>query len=268
MATDISPMSAQGQLQGNVLLYSRPEPLNKEQHGKLGISTVERPFEFARSAHAVPLAVTEFGPASMSYPIIFTGADFMPLAIMSIRQNENLYLQADGLFEPDIYVPAYIRRYPFVLANDDANQKLIVCIERDAEAVKENGEAPLFVNGELSPFAQQAIEFCTNFEAERQRTVSFVDTLKALDLFELKEATYNQANPDGTPAEPIKLADYFGVSETKLNALPADKLAELRETGALQQIYIHLNSLLNWERLVTRTVQRDSQAQQPVAANN
>lgn len=256
-----------GEVTGNVLLYSNPEPLNVELHGKLGLTSVEQPFNFARSAHAVPLAVTEFGPASLSYPIIFTGSDFQPLAVMSIRQNENLFITDNGFFEFDVYVPAYIRRFPFVLANDEINQRLVVCIERDAEAVREGGEVPLFENGEPSAFTQQAIEFCTNFEAERQRTVSFVEVLRGLDLLELKDAMFTPQNPDGTTGEPVKLADYYGVSETRLNALSPDKLAELRDTGALQQIYVHLNSLLNWDKLVSKTMQRDN-ALQPVAANN
>jgi hypothetical protein len=264
MATEPTP--AQGQIQGNLLLYSRPEPLNMEQHGKLGLSPIDQPYNFARTAHAVPIAVTEFGPASLSYPIIFTGLDFAPLAILSIREKENLFLLDTGYFERDIYVPAYIRRYPFVLANDEVNEKLIVCIERDAEAVQEGGEVPLFVDGELSPFTQQAIDFCTNFETERQRTVNFVKTLRDLDLFELKEANFTAPNPDGTPGQPVKLADYFGVSEAKLHALPAKKLVDLRDSGALQQIYIHLNSLQNWERLLSKTLQKDAAAQ-PIAAN-
>lgn len=247
-----------GELTGNVLLYSNPEPLNPDLHGKLGLSPVDQPFNFARSANAVPVAVTEFGPAGLSYPIIFTGSDYQPLAIMSIRQNENLFITDAGLFEMDVYVPAYIRRFPFVLANDEANQRLVVCIERDAEAVKEGGEVPLFENGQPSAFTQSAIEFCTNFEAERQRTVAFVDVLKRLELFELKEAMFTPQNPDGSAGDPVKLADYYGVSEAKLNALPAETLVELRTTGALQQIYAHLMSLLNWDRLVSRTMYKDS----------
>lgn len=264
MASDIQPQ--QGQVSGNVLLYSRPEPLNPQLHGKLGLTPVDQPFNFARSAHAVPVAVTEFGPTSNCYPIIFTGEDFQPLAVMSIRQNENLFINKDGLFDFDTYVPAYIRRYPFVLANDEANQQMVVCIERDADAVQENGQVPLFENGQPSAFTQQAIEFCTNFEAERQRTVNFVQLLRDLDLFELKEANFTPTNPDGSSGEQVKLADYYGISEDKLNKLPADKIIELRDTGALQQIYAHLNSLLNWERLVTRTMRRD--AELPAAANN
>ena len=266
MATDMQPGS--GEITGNVLLYSRPEPLNATAHAKLGLAQVEQPFNFARSAAAIPIAVTEFGPGSLCFPIIFTGSDYQPLAIMSIRQNENLFITNNGFFDWDIYVPAYIRRYPFVLANDQSNEQLVVCIDRDAEAVKEGGEVPLFVNGEPSPFTQQAIEFCTNFEAERQRTTFFVDTLKAMDLFELKEAVFTPQNPDGTPGEQVKLADYFGVSEEKLNALPPEKLVELRDTGALQQIYAHLNSLLNWDKLVSKTMQKDANLPPPGAANN
>jgi hypothetical protein len=214
----------------------------------------------------VPIAVTEFGPAGLTYPLIFMGEEYQPLAVMSIRQQENLFINDQGLFEFDSYVPAYIRRYPFVLANDQNNSQLVVCIERDAAAVQENGQVPLFTDGEPSAFTKQAIEFCTNFEAERQRTVGFVQMLKDLDLLELKEAIFTPQNPDGSQGAPVKLADYFGVSEAKLNAVPLDKLAELRDSGALQQIYIHMNSLLNWDKLVSRTLQRDSKA--PSAANN
>lgn len=264
MAIETQPVS--GEVTGNVLLYSRPEPLNPEQHSKLGLSQVDQPFNFARSAHAVPIAVTEFGPGSLCYPIIFTGNDYQPLAIMSIRQNENLFITDQGFFEFDTYVPAYIRRYPFVLANDERNQQLVVCIERDADAVKENGEVPLFENGQPSAYTQQAIEFCTNFETERMRTVNFVQLMRDLDLFELKEANFTPQNPDGSTGTPVRLADYYGVSEEKLNALPAEKLVELRDSGALQQIYAHINSLLNWDKLVAKTMQKDNAA--PSAANN
>jgi hypothetical protein len=90
--------------------------------------------------------------------------------------------------------------------------------------------------------------------------------VRDLDLFELKEANFTPQNPDGSTGTPVRLADYYGVSEEKLNALPADKLVELRDTGALQQIYAHINSLLNWDKLVSKTMQKDAAI--PSAANN
>uniref|UniRef100_A0A0N5A0B6 Tail assembly chaperone n=1 Tax=Parastrongyloides trichosuri TaxID=131310 RepID=A0A0N5A0B6_PARTI len=109
------------------------------------------------------------------------------------------------------------------------------------------------------------MEFCNNFEQERVRSESFVALLKELDLFEVREATFTPRNADGSAGAPQKIAEYFAVSEDKLKALPAEKLAELRDNGALGQIYAHLVSLLGWDRLIAMALTRA--AQQPVAAN-
>ena len=247
-----------GQISGNVLLYVRPEPLNPEIHGKLGLKRTPNPYKFAAAAHAVPLQVSEFGPAAVNYPIIFAGEERMPMAILSIRQNENLFVSPDGAFEADAYVPAYLRRFPFVFADDPDNERMIVCIDVAAEAVTMGGDLPLFDGDQPTEFTKAAVEFCTNYESERRRTESFVKTLKELDLFELKEAFFTPQNPDGTPGEPVRLADYFAISETKLRALPVEKLGELRDNGALMQMYAQLVSLHGWDKLVARTISRDT----------
>jgi len=253
---------SQPELTGNVPLYSTPEPLSVEMHGKLGLKRSDKPYSFATFASSIPLQVTEFGPAALSYPVIFAGPELQPVAVMGLRPNENLFISPDGAYEFDAYIPAYIRRYPFVLAKNEAEQQMIVCIDRGASALTEGGDVPLFENGQPSQFTQAAIQFCSDFEGERQRTESFVQVLKDLDLVELKEAHFTPRNQDGSAAEPVKIADYFAVSEERLNKLSAEKLAELRDTGALQQIYAHLNSLFGWDRLMARTL-----ARAPVAAN-
>ena len=260
MANNTAP--AEGEITGNVLLYSKPEPLNVEAHGKLGFNRSSTPFSFATNTHVAPLVVTEFAPASMAYPIIFAGDDYQPLAVMSLRPEENLFINADGGVDADTYVPAYIRRYPFVFANDEGAQRLVVCIDRASSALVQGGDTPLFENGEPSQFTKDAIEFCRQFEEERQRTEQFVKLLKDLDLLELKNAVFTPRNADGTNGEPQPIAEYFAVSEEKLNALPADKIVELQKNGALAQIYAHLISLLNWDRLIAVTLSRA-----PVAAN-
>jgi len=245
-----------GQISGNVLLYGKPEPLSLELHGDLGFVKADRPFDYATAAHAVPLQVTEFGPASLTYPIIFGGEALAPLAVMSIRPNENLFITDNGEFELAAYVPAFIRRWPFVLANNDEQQKMIVCIDRSAPILTVGGEVPLFQDGQPSAFTQQAIQFCTDFETERRRTEQFVQTLKTLDLLESKQTTFTPRDANGVAGEPIQLADYFAVSEEKLAGLSKTKLAELHASGALRQIYAHLTSLLNWDRLVAKTTVR------------
>lgn len=259
-------------LTGQLMLYSKPELLSKEVHGKLGVNPAPTRFGFAASTHVCPLTVPEFGPASLSYPIIFVGTDYNPVVVMGLTEGQNLYATPEIGFELDAYIPCYIRRYPFVLAaaeNAPAGEenKMLVGIDRGYQYIAENADYPFFNNGEPSQYTQNCIQFCNDFDTQVRMTTQFVQMLRELDMFETRSASFTPQNPDGSPSgEPQKIADFFAVSETKLQSLPADKLAELRTSGALQQIYAHLNSLFGWERLIVRALSR--QQQPPVAANS
>ena len=248
--------NVQGEISGNVMMYSKPEPLSVEAHGDFGLTSSDRPFAFAFALNAAPVHVSEFGPAGVNYPIIFAGEEKSPLAIMSIRPNENLFI-TEGRFDAEAYIPAFIRRYPFVVAANPEQTQMIVCIDVDAHFLtRHGGEVKLFENGEPTEYTRNAIKFCEDFEMERQRTENFIKLIKDLDLLAERKHLVPVQNEDGTQGEPMQLSDYFAVSEEKLRALPADKLVELRDTGALQQIYAHLNSLLIWDKLVARTLSR------------
>ena len=257
-----------GQISGNVLFYSQPEPLSPEMHGKLGVKSMDGPFGFAKTGHAIPLTVGEFPLDAVTGPIIIVGDDKLPIAVMGLNAGDNIFLRPDGLFEPGVYVPAYIRRYPFVFANDDTAKQMVLCIDRAAEFIVDKGYDQAFfeADGQPSQYTKNCIEFCNNFEIERQRTVSFVQILKDLDLFETKVASFTPMNADGTQGEPQKIAEYFGVSEDKLNNLPLEKVAEIRANGALAQIYAHLLSLVGWDRLVALALYK--QSSEPQAANS
>jgi len=90
--------------------------------------------------------------------------------------------------------------------------------------------------------------------------MAFVQLLKDLDLFELKQAVYNSRNPDGTEAPPQLVAEYFAVSDEKLQNLPPEKLSELIKNGALGTIFAHMISLLGWDRLMAVAVARGPDA--------
>lgn len=256
-------VAGSAQLTGNVLFYNQPEPLNPQTHGKLGVNRSDRPFGFVAQSHLVPLTVTEFAPASLSYPIVFLGEQKTPLAVMGLSQGDNLFVTPSGEFRPDAYVPAYVRRYPFVFANDEQQQRMILCIDRGAPIIAENAEVPFFNGEQPSEYTQSAMQFCTDFETERQRTEQFVKLLTDLDLFSTRESVFRPTNPDGSQGEPQTLAEYWAVDEQRLNDLSQDKFVELRANGALPQIYCHLVSLLGWDKLVALAFQRA--AQQPAA---
>ena len=132
MATPAQPDTAQ--ITGNVLFYSQPEPLSNDTHGKLGLKRMDRPFSFAAKSHVVPITVTEFPVAALSYPIIFAGDKHQPLAVMGVNADQNMFVKGDGSFEIGAYIPAYIRRYPFVLANDQNREQLVVLLQEGGRA--------------------------------------------------------------------------------------------------------------------------------------
>jgi hypothetical protein len=252
--------AAAPEITGNVLFYNTPEPLNNEAHAKLGLINLAKPFGFAKTGHIVPVTLGEMGLASMSYPIIFAGNNYTPLAVMGLKAGQNLFVTEDGGFEEGYYLPAYIRRYPFVLAGDDEQKQLIVCIDRSSALLGENTDTPLFDANGATEYTKNAIKFCQDFEEERVRTEVWIDMLKGLDIFENKQAAFNPILPDGTTGEPVLIAEYFAISEDKVNALPDEKLLELQKNGALGFIYAHLLSLLNWDRMIALAAKRGGDA--------
>jgi hypothetical protein len=268
MALPPTPIPPAAEFSGNVLFYAKPEPLSRELHSKIGLKRMDRPFGFAANTNVVPLTVGEFPAAGLSYPIIFAGERYQPLAVMGIRQGTNLFVGADGAFEVGAYIPAYIRRYPFVLANDQSREQLVVCIDRAASMLSEDYDLPFFnENGEPTDYTNGCIQFCNDFETEGRRTESFVSLLRELDLFEVSRSTFTPANPDGTAGAPQPIAEFFAVSEAKLKALAPEKLLELVGNGAVAQMYAHMMSLAGWDRLIARALARQATEAAPANMN-
>ena len=243
------------QITGTVLFYKKPEPLNFCSHGKLGVKQIAEPFAFLRQAHAVPLTITEFGVGATSFPIIFVGDELTPVAVMGVRQGENLFVKEDGHTDNEHYVPAFVRRYPFVFASDPSQDQLLLCVDVEAPMVTEAPETPFFDGEEPSKFTSDAIEFCKEFERQRQATTQFIELMKKYDLFEPKSVSFQPRDAKGEAAgDAQKIADYMAISEEKLNALPAAAHEELRETRATGAIYAHLVSLLLWPRIINRAL--------------
>ncbi len=244
------------QITGNVPFFRRPEPLDPAKHGALGLKQLDGAFKFARESHLAPVTVAEFAAASVSYPIVFLGDPMVPLCVMGLRQGQNLYVDRDGKPDDDAYLPAFVRRYPFTLAEDPQTNNFIVCVDAGSELVGENAETPFFNGNTPTEFTNNAIEFLKAFEQQRRVTAQLVDVLKQHDLFEKREAKFQPRNDDGTTGEPVKVAEYFAVSIDKLHNLPDATFLEMRNSGALAAVYIHSASLVNWDRVINRALRQ------------
>ncbi len=232
---------------GNMFLYQQPELLTKEDHGHLGMSTPDRPYEFAQGIMSVPLLAAEISSAQKNYPVVFSGQDgVLPLAVLSIKDLDNLFVDDRGNWEAHCYIPSYLRRYPFAFAKGD-DEKFALVIDRASAAVSDLPEHAFFEGDELSQRTQGMVDFCGQYEAERRRTDEFTAKLKELGLLSLQAAT-PQANSESEP-----LATYYAVDREKLGSLSPEQLHELHSKGYLSFIFAHLFSMENWNSLLERS---------------
>lgn len=244
------------ELAGSQYLYAKPEALHSQDHAELKYVDDGQPLAKVGAVNAVPLLVGEFVQAMHYFPIVFGGPEKTPMAILGLKEGQNLFLK-DGRFEAGVYVPAYLRRYPFTLAGTGTDN-FVVCIDREAPGFVEGEEGtPLFEEGEPTDFTKNAINFLNEFEAERKRSAQFVEQLIEADLLEVKHTL--ALSGDGEQREVI--ADYYGVSEEKLRALPDAQLAEMVRQGVVTAVDAHLLSLKQWDALIAR---RDAVAKEDV----
>ena len=250
------PAQGEVSVSGNVMFYGKPVPLSKDKHKGFGVKAVDKPFDFMSKQHFLPLIASEFTTAAASFPVVFAGEQRNPIAIMGIRPDENLFV-TDGLFNNDFYLPSFARRYPFVLAGDQSNDRFVVCIDEEAECVTKKKPTSTFFDGDdTSKFTKDAFTFLQDFERGRQATTVMIDRFKELDLFEPKDMHFQGQNADGSPAERQKIADYFAISSEKLAGLDEATLAEFVTKGYLAVAYAHISSLGNWQRLVNMTLRK------------
>jgi hypothetical protein len=237
-------MTDQQPLSGRMLLYERPELLSKEDHGHLGLRNLAQPFSYARDLRAVPLVTTEFRTVQRHGPVVFTEGDNpVPVAVLGVLEDRNLFVDNNGQWQVPGYVPAYLRCYPFALATADTDRYALV-FDRTADMIGDKPDMPFFEGAELSQPMQRRLEMCRTYQAERQQTEGFCETLKRLNLLVPQQAVHSVDGEDRV------IARYLAVHRERLMTLDNDVLADWFRNGSLAAIVAHLFSLDNFAELV------------------
>jgi len=252
---------------GSMIFYDKPVALNRERHKNLKLRRKPGDLSFARHTNSVLLAATEMAEAAKDYPIVFIGKENGPFtlaAIVGLRDGENLFVQTNGQWQDGAYVPAFARRYPFVLAeNDDAEASLTVCVDESYAGLSDTEGETLFDDaGNESALLQAAVDFLKAFHAEMQRTKQFGQQLSDCGLLEPKLIEINQSGQKRV------LDGLYIVNQEKLSALDDDTTLALCRDGSMGWIHAHLMSLSNIERLALRRAEGPSaQPEAPVPAS-
>jgi hypothetical protein len=223
------------------LFYQELQPLSSSLHGDWRAKQADKAPHLAQ-AHAVPLTVEEFALAQRFYPIVFSvGPNPVPLALMGLNEGMNVFVDADGAVNSEVYIPAYVRRYPFMLARlrPDADE-LSLCFDPTSGLIGpfEEGE-PLFVDNQPSETVKQILGFCEQFEISGQQTGAFVEELVKNKLLIDGEVSIQ---PEGA-AQPFIYRGFQMVSEEALRELRGDVVRKMNQSGFLALVHAHLFSL-------------------------
>jgi len=249
----MSETQADPGLSGKMYLYDKPELINPEQHADLGFQRIDKPFGFCAKARALPLTISEVPAAMKDYPVIFVSKDqLVPMAVVGLIDDVNLFVDENGNWEKNRYIPGYARRYPFGVASETGGSRIAIVIDTAFEGLAKGGEKPLFAGGEPSDATKQAIDFCTNYERDRLMTENYARELAKYDLVQGQSA---QFTPTGS-AEPQTFAEYFGIDETRLKALTDEQIVAMNKVGLLPVVYAMMMSLGNWRTLLQRRAER------------
>ena len=236
--------------------YRQPEPMQPDRHGKLSLDPKVR-FDFAAKAVSVPISAAEAPLVSRHYPIVFASAgEFLPLAVLGLESESNLFVDGEGAWEPNVYIPAYVRRYPFILAASSGDgggngaakdDRMTLCVDRASSRVAEGEGEAFFDDGKPSLTTNNALEFCVAFEREIAETRRIVALLRKHEVLKPNEATLTL-----TSGARLELRDFLVVDAKAVDALPDKAFAELRRQSALPLLFAHVNSRIGFSELGRR----------------
>jgi len=233
------------------MLYNDLVPLNVEQHANFKLR-VENKAPYLVGVHAVPLTIEEFAPCQRFLPIVFSaGQNPVPLALMGLNEGVNTLVDAEGtLLREDGYVPAYVRRYPWMLVRlSQEKEELSLCFDPSSDMIGEYEDGqPLIENGEATELTKELLKFCEQFEESAMRTQAFMAELAETGLLMEGELSVSVQNSD----QPFVYRGFQMINEEKLRELRGDQLRKMNQNGMLPLIYAHLMSLQGMSEVFNR----------------
>jgi hypothetical protein len=230
-----------------MLFYENAVPVSSKRHA--GCSVEASGFAFCSKVNSVPLTAAEFRSAAGEYPIVFAvGSEgVQPVVVLGLRAEENLFVSEEGEWQGR-YIPAFVRRYPFVFSVGEQDKRFVLCVDEAFQGFNRTGRGePMFtLEGQPSPYVGTVLRFLQEYRAQFLRTRAFSRRLQDLDLLEPMQARVTLGGRH------LALGGFSAVDRGKLKALPGDQLAQLAASDELELLYLHLQSMRNFAALRSR----------------
>lgn len=245
------------------VFYQDLIPLSTTDHPNHATRPVDA-VPFLKTQHAIPLTCDEFVAAQRFLPIIFSaGEDPVPLGLMGLNEGVNVFIDDEGQLIGKTYVPAYVRRYPWMLARlRQDRDELSLCFDPTSDAVGEFEDGlKLFEDGKPTEQTQGILKFCEEFEQAAARTGQFVRELKDMGLLMEGEVAIQVPGNE----QPFVYRGFQMINEEKLRDMRGDQLRKINQSGMLPLIHAHLFSLQLMRELFEAQVQQGKGPVTPIA---
>ena len=243
------------------LFYREVVAFDKDRHGTLDFPEAGLDYDFARRTSVVPLLIHEVALALKSYPVVFLPAqgDTPPalVAMVGVGDDRNLFVEQNGEWRRGAYVPAWVRRYPFLPVQPAGGAASVLALDPTAPMLKQRGGEALIKDGEPSERLKRVIAFNEEFTLLAARTNAIIHALHASGV--LEEGNLRIPPPAGGGQNGREVKGFLVVSESKLRSLASDAILKLHAADALGLAYAQLLSTSNLENLISMA----TQAQQP-----
>lgn len=227
------------------LFYKNPVLLDGQKHQDLSL-VKDFGLKFTAKTNAVPVNMIELPQVAHFYPIAFSNdGQATPVAILGVRNDENLFVNTKGEWAKDVYIPSYIRRYPFILTEVNNGESLSLCIDETDGVTSNDNKNPLFdKDAKPTDLANNAMEFCKSYHAASQQTLEFSKALAASGL--LVERTAELVVKGN---QKVNFSGFAIIDEQKFNAMDDATFNEWRKKGWIGAIYAHLFSGYHWNSI-------------------
>lgn len=239
-------------------LFKQPKALDSQAHRQLRYAP-NQPYHFAAQQMFAPIVAGEASMVAREYAIVFSDTPgSLPLALLGASKGHNAYVRPSGHWMAR-YVPAHLRRYPFVMAEAAAAPQgegaseisHIVVVDADAPHLSADEGDRLFNDaGEPSEALLKVQRVLLMMERDNLRTLAMVAQLEAAGLLVPQQVTVAKKQGQHIGLQGLRVVD-----AERLAALEPQALADLQRSGALELVYAHRLSLANLQDGVLCEVQ-------------
>ena len=229
------------------MFYNDVVPLTSKAHGDLKVKERVDNISFAKVANSIMLTAVEFPQAAQFYPVVFgvEAMDSLPFAVTGHTGGVNSFIDEDGNWRDGAYIPAYVRRYPFILMENPQNKSFTLAVDPTSDLLSKKEGKPLFDKGEGTDIAKNILNLCAAYQKEFLKTKEVCKQINESGLLIERAADVTLSDGKTTRVSGFRIVD-----EKAFNALDDKKFIELRKTGALTLIYCHLWSMRTWDNLL------------------